>query len=241
MLDRVRTCPLPVAAALVVAVAGCGAAPVEQPAPVPVTPVTSASPAATSGPSPGGNPADSAGPATTGGWEITVYYTAVERFHHGAPTPVTGCRQLECANGHDDLGAYPADFVRAVQDEGTGRTTSGQYLNWSYDVGYWLDSAPRDTDGDRLTPFVSAAADPDVLPDGTRFRIAACGRQEDGSAAPAAVCTAFRNAAWQITDEFTPGLGGAHHIDAYIGPETGPDFTGSAWYLTLTGARLTIG
>ncbi|GAA4609294.1 hypothetical protein GCM10023107_90910 [Actinoplanes octamycinicus] len=185
-------------------------------------------------------PASSAADASSG-WEITVYYTAVERFHTGAPTTVTGCPRLDCAHGTADLGTFPADFVQAVQDEGTGRTTAGQYLNWSYDVGFWLDSAPRDTDGDRLTPFVSAAADPNVLPDGTRFRISACGSQDDGSSPPAAICAALRDAAWQITDEFTPGLGGSRHLDAYIGPETGPGFTDSDWYLTLTGAAITIG
>jgi hypothetical protein len=41
-----------------------------------------------------------------------------------------------------------------------------------------------------------------------------------------------------VTDEFTPRLGGSKHIDAYIGPETGPGFTGSKWYITLTGATL---
>jgi hypothetical protein len=90
-------------------------------------------------------------------------------------------------------------------------------------------------------PFVSAAADPGVLPRGTRFTIAACGSQDDGSAPPRAVCAALREARWQITDEFTPGLGGPKHLDAYIGPETGPGFTGSDWYLTLTGAQLALG
>ncbi|WIM93419.1 hypothetical protein ACTOB_005396 [Actinoplanes oblitus] len=228
----------------VAALAGCGTAP------PPVPPATSAaSPVPSAPPAP---PATTAVPGRTAstpvspgtrvstGWEITVYYTAVERFHTGEPTEVVGCPELECAHGNTRLGAFPADFVQAVKDEGTGRTTAGQYLNWSYDVGFWLDSAPRDTDGDRLTPFVSAAADPNVLPPGTRFGISACGRQDDGSAPPAAICAALRAAAWEITDEFTPGLGGSHHIDAYIGPETGPGFTDSPWYLTLTGAQLTI-
>ncbi|GAA2848147.1 hypothetical protein Acy02nite_02320 [Actinoplanes cyaneus] len=179
------------------------------------------------------------GPGTE--WEITVYYTAVEDFHDGADTEVTGCTRLECKDGQDDLGSYPADFVEAVRDEGTGRTSSGQYLNWSYDVGFWLDSAPRTSDGQRLTPFFSAAADPDVLPQGTRFRITGCGVQDDGSAPQEAVCAALRDGAWTVTDEFTPGLGGSHHLDAYIGPETGENFTDSDWYVTLTGARLTIG
>ncbi|GAB2601033.1 hypothetical protein Aab01nite_64370 [Paractinoplanes abujensis] len=177
---------------------------------------------------------------TSDGWEITVYYTAVERFHDDEPTDVTGCLQLDCAHGDDDLGSYPASFVQAVQDEGTGHTSAGKYLNWSYDIGYWLDTAPRSADGRRLTPFVSAAADPDVLPHGTRFTIATCGHQDDGSAPPASTCTALRNGSWLVTDEFTPGLGGSKHIDAYIGPETGPGFTDSAWYVSLTGVRLTL-
>jgi hypothetical protein len=180
-------------------------------------------------------------PAASGGWEITVYYTAVEAFHHGAPERVTGCPRLDCAHGGDDLGTYPADFLAAVRSEGTGRTATGAYLNWSYDVGYWLDSAPRDTDGDPLEPYVSAAADPAVLPRGARFTVLDCGRQDDGSAPPPLVCGRFRRAAWRVDDEFTPGLGGAKHIDAYVGPETGPDFTGSAGYVTLEGATLRLG
>ena len=69
---------------------------------------------------------------------------------------------------------------------------------------------------------------------------ARAGHQDDGSALPAATCAALRRASWLITDEFTPGLGGNRHIDAYIGPETGPGFTDSDWYVTLQGARLTI-
>jgi hypothetical protein len=179
----------------------------------------------------------SAGAGT--GWEITVYYTAVERFHSGKGVKVTGCPQLNCVNGRADLGTYPAGFVKAVHDEGTGRTTSGKYLNWSYDTGYWLDSAPRKSDGGVLTPYVSAAAD--TLPQGTRFTIAGCGRQDDGTAPAAEVCARLRSAAWQITDEFTPGLGGPRHVDVYLGEETGPGFTESDWYITLVGASLTLG
>ncbi|MBU2663731.1 hypothetical protein KOI35_09445 [Actinoplanes bogorensis] len=189
-------------------------------------------------------PAPSSAPApaqVSAGWEITVYYTAVERFHDGDPEQVTGCLKLDCKNGGDDLGTYPGDFVQAVHDEGTGHTTAGKYLNWSYDIGYWLDTEPRSADGKALTPFVSSAADPDVLAYGSRFVISSCGRQEDGSSPPAATCAALRRASWRITDEFTPGLGGSRHIDAYIGPETGPNFTGSDWYVTFTGARLTLG
>ena len=42
-------------------------------------------------------------------------------------------------------------------------------------------------------------------------------------------------------DEFTPGLDGGRHIDLYVGEETGPGFTDSDLYLTLTGAALRIG
>jgi hypothetical protein len=180
-------------------------------------------------------------PSASPGWEITVYYTAVEEYHDGTPRRVTGCRVLDCAYGNDDLGGYPADFVTAVRDEGTGRITAGGYLNWSYDVGYWLDSAPRGSAGAALRPYVSAAADPGVLAPGTRFRITDCGRQDDGSRLPAAACETLRGAGWRVEDEFTPGLGGARHLDVYIGPETGPDFTESDLYVTLTGATLRIG
>src|SRR3954469_25445121 len=58
---------------------------------------------------------------TSAGGEITVYYTAVEEYHHGEPERVTGCPRLTCSHGHDDLGTYPAGFVAAVRSEGTGR------------------------------------------------------------------------------------------------------------------------
>jgi hypothetical protein len=189
-------------------------------------------------PSAAPSPASSPGPALGGAWEVTVYYTAVEKYHHGKATGVTGCPKLDCQNGHADLGRYPKDFVRAVKDEGTGRTSAGKYLNWSYDTGFWLDSSTRDSYGNPLEPFVSAAADPDVLARGTRFTIAGCGKADDGSTPSATVCAALRSAHWQVTDEFTPGLGGKKHLDAYIGPETGPGFTDSDWYITLEKATL---
>ncbi|MBL7252828.1 hypothetical protein [Paractinoplanes lichenicola] len=242
-----------------VLVGGCGSEPRAEPAaPPPQLPSPAPSPApslslgglglSTPGPlslapttaSRQAGPSSETAGRNSDGWEVTVYYTAVERFHDDEPTDVTGCLKLDCAHGDDDLGSYPASFVQAVQDEGTGHTTAGKYLNWSYDVGYWLDTAPRSADGRRLTPFVSAAADPGVLPYGTRFTLATCGHQDDGSAPPAATCTALRDGKWLITDEFTPGLGGSKHIDAYIGPETGPGFTDSAWYVSLSGVRLTL-
>src|SRR5436309_1055531 len=86
--------------------------------------------------------------ATTpsGGWEISIYYTPVERYHTGVPKAVTGCLTITCKNGTAVIGTYPKDFVAAVKEEGNGRITSGahagQYLNWSVGIGFWLDSAP---------------------------------------------------------------------------------------------------
>jgi hypothetical protein len=197
----------------------------------------SAGPGATGGPGGGGAPS---GP-TLAGWTVTVYYTAVERFHTDAKRQVTGCATLNCVHGSADLGSYPQSFVDAVKDEGTGRTVAGRYLNWSVDAGYWLDDAPRDTAGRPLRPFQSAAADPGVLRSGTRFAIVGCGTTEDGDAISATVCDKLRTAIWTVTDEFTPGLGGTRHVDVYIGEETGPRFTDSAWYTTLINASLRTG
>jgi hypothetical protein len=91
---------------------------------------------------------------------------------------------LDC-NSQGVIGSYPADFVKFVKDEGTGRITSGghagKYLNWSYDVGYWLDFAPRDAYGNSLVPYVSTAADTDVLRAGDQFTLVDCGKGIDPS------------------------------------------------------------
>lgn len=180
-------------------------------------------------------------PEAESGWEVTVYYTAVESFHDGEAVEVTGCPKLDCDNGDDPLGAYPADFVEAVEAEGTGRITSGEhegeYLNWSHGVGYWLDSQTRDSYGDALVPFVSAAADADVAARGSRITVIGCG---DAADVTAKVCGTITGADWVITDEFTPGLGGDKHIDVYIGEEDGPDFTDGPWYTTLENAELRV-
>jgi hypothetical protein len=168
---------------------------------------------------------------------VTVYYTAVAPFHDGATERVTGCPRLECSSGSDDLGSFPSSFVRAVRDEGTGRIDAGRYLNWSVDVGFWLDSAPRDSAGGVLEPWRSAAADADVLGAGKQFTITSCGTADDVAAE---VCDRMREARWIVRDEFTPGLGGDRHVDVYIGEETGPDFTESEWSTTLENARLTF-
>ncbi len=180
-----------------------------------------------------------------GGWTLTVYYTAVERFHQGRSEQVRGCPHQECEHGTDDLGTYPADFVRVVRDEGTGRITSGAhrggYLNWSYDTGFWLDTVPADTTGVRLEPFSTAAADATALPRGSVFTIVDCGAEDDGSRIDPASCDRLRRSTWTVRDEFTPGLGGARHIDLYIGEEDRAGFTdNSPLYLTAVGARIAL-
>jgi hypothetical protein len=179
-------------------------------------------------------------PDDSAAWTVTVYYTAVEAYHSGPPTPVVGCPTMDCAHGTTDLGTYPVDFVAAVRAEGAGRTVTGRYLNWSYDVGFWLDHVPRDAYGQPLRPFESAAADPAVLAAGTRFSIVDCGHEADGGPVPAVVCARLRQARWTVNDQLTPGFGGPHHVDVYIGEETGPAFTESPWYCTLSEAILRV-
>lgn len=173
-------------------------------------------------------------------WHITVYYTAVERFHHGKPEAIFGCIRQECDHDNEPLGEYPQDFVAAVEQEGAGRITSGEhagaYLNWSYDVGFWLDTLPADTHGQTLKPYVSAAADGAVLPQGTHVRVVHCGTSE----VDASVCRKLTNAHLIINDEFTPGLGGAKHLDVYIGEEDREDFEQSASYTDLKNAAIQI-
>lgn len=174
------------------------------------------------------------------GWEVTVYYTAVESFHDDERVAVTGCPVLDCEHGDDPLGRYPRGFVTAVKDEGTGRITTGayagRYLNWSHGVGYWLDAEARNSYGEALRPYVSAATDADVLPRGSRVEIVGCGDAEVADE----VCTKLRQPTWIIEDEFTPGLGGAKHLDVYLGEEDRPDFTESPLYTTLENATLRL-
>lgn len=175
-------------------------------------------------------------------YTITVYYTAVESFHTDAAQTVTGCLTTSCSFGNSVIGSYPASFVKAVKAEGTGRITSGgnagKYLNWSVDVGYWLDSIASDGYGGALVPFHTAAADAIALPRGTQFRLVAPLMQEDGSALEAGSANRLLAATWLINDQFTPGLGGALHLDLYIGEEDRVNFTSSSLYTTLSNVKI---
>ncbi len=182
-------------------------------------------------------------PSNSPSWLVTTYYTAVESLHNGPSNTVLGCPQTDCQHGHSDLGSYPVDFVRAVREEGTGRITSGRYggmyLNWSDDTGYWLDTEPRDAYGHPLQRLRSAAAD--GLTEGTAVRLINCGHTDDGEPPAPEVCAALGAPTWVISDIFAPGSGGDHHIDLYLGEETGSGISHNPLYTTLRNAMLQIG
>ena len=188
---------------------------------------------------------DSSDSSPTDAYKITVYYTALESFHGGAGETVYGRLSPGAESDNDVLGKYPESFVAAVQTEGAGRITSGsyagRYLNWSYDVGYWLDTIPDNAYGSALVAFRTAAADPDVLARGTSFKLVAPLIQDDGTPLDSASASRFLSASWVIQDQFTPGSGGPGHLDLYIGEEDRPDFTGSSpLYISLADVAIQI-
>ncbi|MFC6885791.1 MULTISPECIES: hypothetical protein [Actinomadura] len=253
---RLRATPAVLAACAVIApaAAGCGTDSSASTGALNVPPPTASAPAAAPPPSgappasPSAGASEDPGARATGplgkkgGWRITTYYTAVESFHKGARKAVRGCPKLHCSHGRTPLGSYPADFLKIIQTEGSGRITTGpnrgRYLNWSHSVGWWLDDTTRDSGARPLKAWSSAAADRSVLKRGQRFVITDCGRDGNGRPVEAAVCERFRKARWTVTDLFRPGYGGENHADVYIGEETGPGFVHSPYYTTLKGATL---
>jgi hypothetical protein len=182
------------------------------------------------------------------GFRASVYYTPVESYHPRSCTrTVVAWPDISTVGSKVTVGPYPCRFVNRVKEEGTGRITSGnyagRYLNFSWEglgprgdrQGFWLDTAPRDSYGNTLVPFVTAAADANVLPRGTPFKVIDCGRQDGASPPDAEVCAQFKAANWKIEDQFTTGFGGEKHIDLYIGEEDQPSFEGrSPKYVDLT-------
>jgi hypothetical protein len=121
--------------------------------------------------------------------------------------------------------------VQAVHDQGTGRITqgtyAGRYLNWSINVGYWLDLAPRDARGRPLEAYVSAAADPSI-PYDLAFQVADCGTDYFGSEPiPANICAELKAPRWVVRDRFTVGAVGAQ-FDLYIGEEDSVNFSATS-------------
>ncbi len=175
---------------------------------------------------------------------MTVYYTAVESFHTDAAQTVVGCLNTACSFGNSVIGRYPASFINATKTEGTGRITSGvnagKYLNWSVDVGYWLDAIASNGYGGALVPWQTAAADSIVLPRGAKFRLVGPLLQEDGSHLDSASANRLLSAQWLVNDQFTPGLGGARHLDLYLGEEDRVNFTSSNLYITLAKVKIAL-
>ena len=178
------------------------------------------------------------GATETSDWEVSVYYTVVEDYYMGRPVTVTGCGALECSSGSEPLGTFPDDFVAAVMEEGTGRTTTASadgrnYLNWSSSTGFWLDFYPRDARGFVLRPFESAAAPPD-MEFGTTIGITNCGADlSTGGTIDAAVCESLRSAQWVVRDRFEI-VPADRRLDLYIGEETGPTFAARSPFVVHT-------
>lgn len=203
---------------------------------------TGTTPTSPTSSTPPATPPISGGTVSAESYTITVYYTAVESFHTDAAQSVSGCLIRDCTFGNSLIGSYPASFIKATKDEGTGRITSGanagKYLNWSSDVGYWLDTIASNGYGGALVPFQTAAADSNVLPQGAWFRLVAPLKLEDGSALDTASANRLLSAQWYVQDQFTPGLGGANHLDLYLGEEDRVNFTSSSLYTTLAGVKI---
>jgi hypothetical protein len=178
------------------------------------------------------------------GWKVTTFYSAVEHLHDGPIKKVTGCIERGCATGQEYIGYYPSDFVDAVEFLGSGLLEhgphDGRYLTWVRGEGFWVDLVPRDAAGGVLVPFESAAAGPEVLPLGTSFELSDCGRQEDGSAVPQALCDGLSAPQWTVVDEIPPGFGTERQIDLYVGNETPEAARGEDPYVTMLGADVTV-
>ena len=178
------------------------------------------------------------------GWEISVYFTALEKYYSGPLVDLLGCPVIDCAQGTEHLGRYPTAFLAAVREEGSGRLNSSgakpRYLNWSDTTGYWLDSAPRDARGSVLQPYVSAAADLSIDYVST-IQVQSCGLDvRTNEPVDPSVCDSIRRATWIVRDRFTVGAVG-NHIDLYIGEQDRVDFLErSVASIHTLGARISV-
>jgi hypothetical protein len=162
-------------------------------------------------------PAPSGEQLTAGGspgWRLHLFYTAVEKYHHGAPAEISGCFSMSCTVNRA-LGAYPADFLAAVRAQGSGLISYGKFarhfLNWSESLGYRLDTSPR-ANGLALRRFHTVESGSPQLSAGTSFRIVACG---SGSA-----CARLRTVKWTVAEVVASRPD--RDLWFYVGLETGP-------------------
>lgn len=206
-------------------------------------------PASGAATAPGGPPSTPGRtPVTSGGWTLLAIFTAVESYHlDGGGEQVRGCAlgaARTCGNGTSDLGTYPGDFVTAVEEEGTGRITTGRYagnyLAWDSVKGFSLDTMPLDDNGTPLRAFVSAAAD-DGITLMTQIRVLDCG-VDTNTLEPlsSSVCARFSTPDWVVVDR-SGDAAGSHSLSLYVGEEDRPDFDFATSYVTSTvGARVTL-
>lgn len=192
----------------------------------------------------GGNPAQRTQQMTAAvsrDWTLDLSYTPVQSHHRGRAVRVTGCPRAFCGRPAD-LGSYPNEFVEAVRAQGTGKITAGahagKYLGWAASVGYWLDTAPRDSHGNPLRAYLSASSGSPLLSLRTRLRILSCGVDESGGS-NAAVCAKLKASTWRVVE--VPNPGPTRSLTLYIGLETSSGFAASAWNTTFSHAMLRIG
>lgn len=219
-----------------------------QPGGAPGEPVATA-PASGDATAPGGTPSTPGRtPVTSGGWTLLAIFTAVESYHlDGDAQQVRGCAlgaARTCGNGTSDLGTYPGDFVTAVEEEGTGRITTGRYvgnyLAWDSVRGFSLDTMPLDDNGAPLRAFASAAAD-DGIPLMTHIGVLDCGVDTATlEPLPPSICTRFSTPDWVVVDR-SGDAAGSHSLSLYVGEEDRPDFDfATAYVTTTTSARVTL-
>jgi len=96
----------------------------------------------------------------TSGWYVTGYYTPHESDFSGNPIQIQ-------AEGQSLQ--VKEDFIDEVKIEGWGKLETGLYLGW-YDSMYHLSPDPLDAHDTALSE-TSLAADPNVLPQGTKVYV----------------------------------------------------------------------
>ncbi|GAC1543341.1 MAG: hypothetical protein NVS2B17_22980 [Candidatus Velthaea sp.] len=164
-----------------------------------------------------------------------MYYTPVAAYYAGPLQAVYGCSDLNCSRQNVLLGSFPSDFVQITKTEGTGKLGPGQYLNWSGNIGYWLDTSSRDAQGNPLIPYRTAAADTSVA-FGTTFKVIDCGLDTISRiTTDANVCKTYQTRMWTISDRFTAGTVGKH-LDLFIGEQDSSNFSTGAQFIDASNA-----